>query len=323
MSVDRKHSAIPPSIKNTLGQWAALALWLPMLITPGLPSPAAAAAKSADWPMWRGSRYGTSLEQKLPVYWDSKTNVAWRTVVPGEGNSSPIIYGNQLFLTASRDKGKTRSVFSINAETGKIEWETKLTAGHVAETSTKNGYASPTPVCDGQRVYVFFDSPGLAALDLKGKLLWTRDLGQFKTPWNMASSPALCGDKVILVCDNWGPSFIVAVDKKTGKICWKTTRKSDPVFGTPIVVQVGGKPQIITNGTKVVAYDPSDGKEIWSCAGLQSPNTPTPLFAGGLVYATCGRNGPTLAIDPSGKGDVTDTKVKMHLRTAGPMFLRH
>lgn len=303
----------------SLGKCHAILLWLMCLAAASLSIAATPASESGNWPCWRGSNYGISLEKApLPTYWDGKTNVKWKTAVPGDGNSSPIIYGHKLFLTSSSEKGKSRSVICLNADTGKMEWETKFAAEKVPVTSPKNGYASSTPACDGQRVYVFFDSPGLVALDLKGNKLWTRNLGDFKNPYNMASSPIVCGDKVIVVCDHDGPSFITAVDKSTGEIKWKITRKSGLGFATPTVINFRNKKQIVQNASKIISYDPADGKEIWSYTGMSACTIPTAVFANGLVYATSGRNGPSVSIDPSGKGDVTETHLKMHVQSGGP-----
>ncbi len=275
-------------------------------------------AGANDWPGWRGDGNGISAEKSLPVYWSPTDGIAWKTALPGQGNSSPIIIGQRAYLTAWDDGGKKRSVLALDTKDGKIVWQRDLVAERTPPTDEKNGYASPTPVCDGERIYAFFDSPGLVALDLAGNVLWTRDLGPFDNTWNMAASPVLCNDLVIVNCDHDKGSFITAVDQKSGKIRWRTPRQNGRQFASPITIKVDGKPQIVVNGQTVVAYDPENGKELWSCRGMLQVATPSAVFSGGLVYVGSGRNGPAMAIDPTGRGDLTDTGVKMHITVGGP-----
>ena len=284
-----------------------------------LASTRSAASADANWPGWRGDGSGISGETNLPFHWSASTGVAWKTPLPGEGNSSPVIWGERIFLTASTDAGTNRLVLCLDRSDGHTVWQTSLPAARTPTTYIKNGYASPTPVTDGERVYAFFDSPGLVALDMNGKTLWTRDLGPFKNIYNMASSPVLCGDRIIQCCDQDEGSFIVALDKTTGDERWRTPRPGMlSQFATPLVITVAGKPQIVANGQTVIAYDPADGREIWTCRGMRPNVTPSAVAAGDLVYAASGRNGPALAIDPRGAGDVTETQVRMQVSSGGP-----
>lgn len=161
-------------------------------------------AAADDWPGWRGDGTGVSAETKLPLAWDAKSGVAWSAELPGEGNSSPIVMRGRVYVTCSTDGGRGRHVLSLEAATGRVVWKTDLAAGRVAPTNPKTGYAPSTPCTDGRRVYAFFDSPGLVALDLAGKVLWTRDLGPFKTSWNLAACPVVCGKTVVMCCDHDG-----------------------------------------------------------------------------------------------------------------------
>jgi len=276
------------------------------------------AALAANWPGWRGDGCGISPETNLPVHWNAETNVVWKTPLPGQGNSSPAVWGERAFLTTWAEGGKKRSVICVDAKGGRILWQRDFTVATVAPTAPKNGYASPTPATDGERVYAFFDDPGLVALDLEGKLLWTRPLGPFNNIWNMAGSPILYKDKVIVNCDHDGDSFIVAVDATTGQVRWRTPRRCVRQFATPLLISHEGKPQIVVNGRTVVAYDPDTGRELWSCRGMKEFCSPSAIFHRGLVYAASGRNGPAMAIDPSGRGDVTDTHVRWYLPIGGP-----
>ena len=270
--------------------------------------PAEGATKGENWPGWRGDGSGISAGGGLPVRWDAQTNVVWKVPLPGQGNSSPVVWGGRIFLTAATQEGAKRHVICRD-----------LAAGRKTETYSKNGYASATPVTDGRRVFAFFDTPGLVALDAKdGSVLWTRDLGPFKTPWNLAASPVLCGDLVIQNCDHDGESFIAGIGRAKGEIRWKTPRAMPRQFATPLVIAVGGKKQVVINSATVVAYDPATGRPLWSCAGMKNMLTPSAVFDGSLVYVTSGRSGPSMAIDPRGSGDVSRTGVRMHLATGGP-----
>ena len=278
----------------------------------------AAVPSGGYWSGWRGDGSGISLEPALPTVWDATNHVVWRTPLPGEGSSSPVIWGQRVFVTASADNGQKRLVLCLDARSGVLLWQKELTAERVPKTDPKSGYAPATPVTDGQRLYVFFDSPGLIAFDLDGRQRWLLPLGPFDSPYNVASSPVLCGDQVILCCDHAGDSFVLAADKANGRLRWRTPRKLGLQYSTPLVIAVRGKSQVVVGATTVKAYDPDSGAELWSCGGLTPTVAPSPVFGGGLVYATSGRNGPTLAIDPGGFGDVKDTRVRMQAMIGGP-----
>lgn len=280
---------------------------------------AGAAEDAAVWPGWRGDGSGISREKNPPIHWSADAGVVWKTALPGAGNSSPVVWGDRVFLTAATDGGSNRLVLCIDRNDGKIVWRKDLPTTRVPETHVKNGYASATAVTDGERVYAFFDSPGLVAFDMDGKLLWTRDLGPFKSSYNVASSPVLHGDLVIECCDQEEGSFIVAFDKRTGDERWRTPRKQTSMqFATPVLVPVSGRTQLVVNGQTVIAYDPDSGKELWSCRGMRPNVTPSAVACGDLVYAVSGRNGPAMAISPTGAGDVTETHVRMQVPSGGP-----
>ncbi|HUT34540.1 MAG TPA: PQQ-binding-like beta-propeller repeat protein [Planctomycetota bacterium] len=278
-------------------------------------------AFGGDWPGWRGDGSGIGPEAGLPLRWDTETNIAWKTPMPGKGNSSPVVHAGRIFLTAWDDAGRTRSVLCLDAKDGKLLWQRDLTADVVAKTTHKNGYASSTAVVGGvssPRVFAFFDSPGLVALDPDGKLLWTRPLGPFKSDWGMASSPILYKDSVVQVCDDDGGGFIVGVDAVTGEVRWRTPRPDPRQYATPILIEHQGKPQIVVNGMTVVGYEPATGRELWRCRGMNHLCSPSAVYADGVVYAASGRNGPAMAIDPGGSGDVTETHVRWFLPIGGP-----
>ncbi|MFA5189255.1 MAG: HEAT repeat domain-containing protein [Verrucomicrobiia bacterium] len=272
------------------------------------------------WPAWRRDGTGISNEKNLPVEWSETENVVWRTPLPGEGNSSPIIWGNRVFVTAALDEGAKRLVLCLDARNGKVLWKTELLPDAKTLLYPKTGFAAPTPTTDGKRVFAFFDSPGLVALDMQGKVVWKRALGPFKAVYNLGTSTVLYKDMVIQSCDHKGEAFIAAFRQSDGSECWRTPRKSSGFghFGTPMLIQVQGRPQLVVNGEVVVSYDPDTGKELWSCRGMKVCVGPSTVFGHGLVYASSGRIGPIMGIDPSGHGDVTETHVRMNLTTGGP-----
>lgn len=276
-----------------------------------------ASAAPATWPGWRGDGSGRSADGKAPRYWDRENGIAWKARVAGEGNASPIVWDDRVFVTASAEDGLTRLVVCLDAHRGQALWQTPI-PGEQTATYPRSGRASPTPVTDGLRVYAFFDAPGLVAVDFDGKHLWTTPLGPFKSPYNMASSPVLCDDLVIVNCDHGGASFIAAFDRATGARRWRTERDGGTHYATPTVFEHDGVKQVVVNAATIVSYDASTGERLWWCRGMKHATTPTTLYHAGLVYATCGRNGPSVAIDPSGRGDLTDTHVRMHVGTGGP-----
>jgi outer membrane protein assembly factor BamB len=200
-----------------------------------------------NWPAWRRDGTGISNEKNLPVVWSETENVVWRTLLPGEGNSSPIVWGNRVFVTAALDEGAKRLVICLDAQSGKVLWKTELLPNEKTLLYPKTGFAAPTPTTDGRRVFAFFDSPGLVALDMEGKVVWKRALGPFKAVYNMGTSTVLYKDMVIQSCDHKGDAFIAAFRQSDGSECWRTPRKPSGFghFGTPLLIQVQGRPQQI------------------------------------------------------------------------------
>ena len=275
---------------------------------------------AGNWPAWRRDGTGVSDEKNLPVEWSETANVAWRTPLPGEGNSSPIIWGHRVIVTAATDEGAKRLVICLDARSGKILWKTEIQRDEKTLLYPKTGFAAPTPTTDGKRIFAFFDSPGLVALDMEGHVVWKHALGPYNAPYNFGTSTVLYKDMVIQSCDFKGAAFIAAFRQSDGKECWRTPRASSSCghFGTPMLIQVRGHPQLVVNGETVCSYDPDTGKELWTCRGMKVCVSPSTVFGHGLVYASSGRIGPIMGIDPSGHGDVTETHVRMNLTTGGP-----
>jgi outer membrane protein assembly factor BamB len=264
------------------------------------------------WPRWRGpSGQGLATGSGYPDTWSATQNVLWKTAVPGSGNSSPIVWGDRVFLTTAYDGGRRVSVLAYGRSDGRLLWETAAPQGRAdGGAHYKNGHASATPSTDGQRIYVSFGPRGLFALDFSGKIVWQRDLGPIEAYHGAAGSPLLYKDRIILYQDQYRNSFIAAFDARTGQQLWRTPRDASNGWGTPIAVRVAGHDEIIVNSQQeVTAYDPERGRELWRCSGTTYEVIPTPVVGYGMVFCSSGRAGPTLAIKPGGSGDVTRTHV--------------
>jgi outer membrane protein assembly factor BamB len=288
----------------------------------GLTLPAAA----DNWPAWRGADGGGhSKEKGLPVKWSATENVKWKVELPGPCNSTPIVWGDKVFLTQATDKGQKRSLMCLNRKDCSLLWEKTVEYKDKEPTHQTNPYCAASPVTDGERVVVSYGSAGLFCYDFKGELLWRRDLGKSHHIWGNAASPVLYGDLALL---NFGPgerTFLLAVNKKDGKDVWKVDEVGGKLGGegpstwvgswsTPVVAKVEGHDELIMTWPGVVrAYDPKDGKLLWSCMGLAKDSGgdrlvyTSPLVAPGVVVAMAGFMGPYLAVKPGGKGDVTET----------------
>ena len=239
----------------------------------------------------------------------------WKKAVPGRGNSSPIVWGDRIFLTAAHDYGRRVSLIAFRRSDGTQLWEGFAPDGRTGRAHQKNGHASATPSTDGKLIYAFFGSRGLAAFDFNGKLVWHQDLGDVDNYHGSAGSPLLYKNRIILFQDFDGGSFVAAFDAPTGKQVWRTPRRAFVGWGTPIAVRVGTRDEIIVSSqAAVTAYDPETGRELWVCDGNSFEVIPTPVVGHGLVFASSGRVGPTLAIRPGGRGNVTRT----HLAWTSP-----
>ena len=272
------------------------------------------------WPRWRGpSGQGLVSGTGYPDRWSATQNVLWKTPVPGAGNSSPIVWRDQIFLTTARDGGSRLSLIAYNRSTGQQAWEAVAPQGTTDRPHQKNGYASATPATDGERIYVSFGSRGLFAFDMSGRVIWRRDLGAIDNYHGAAGSPLLYQGKVILYQDQSRGGFIAAFDAGTGAPRWRTERQQSVGWGTPIAVRVGDHDEIIVNGqSRVMAYHPETGAELWRCNGMGFEVIPTPVVGYGLIFCSSGRAGPTLAIRPGGKGDVTRSHLTWSTERGSP-----
>jgi outer membrane protein assembly factor BamB len=291
--------------------------------------------RGADWPQFRGpGGDGHAAAGKLPTTWNETTNVAWKTAIPGKGWSSPVLHRGRLYLTtavpldpgsASAGELSLRAV-CIDAANGNLIWTNKVfTQGTGApKIHTKNSHASPTPLVDGDRLYVHFGHQGTACLDLEGQLLWQSTAHPYQPVHGNGGSPVLALGLLIFSCDGAEKPFVVALDAATGKQDWRFDRSSDAVkkfsFSTSAVIDVGGQKQLITPGSGVVnALDPATGREIWRVRHDGYSVIPKPVFGHGLVIVCTGYDAPTvIAIRPDGRGDVTDTHVAWTAKRGAP-----
>ena len=263
----------------------------------------AAASPDAHWPSWRGPQGdGHSEERELPIIWGD-SQIDWKVELPGQGQSSPTIWGDRIFLTSSLEGGRQRMLICVDRQSRKIAWKEIAWTGEPEATHNMNPRASATCATDGEIVAAFFGKGGLHAYDLEGKKLWSRDLGAFEGPWGTASSPIIVGDVVIQNCDADDQAFLIAVDKKTGKTVWKTDR---PMvvrgWSTPILVETGDRRQLVLNGhTGVTSYDPATGKQLWFLQGDRGRGTPTVTPYKDKLIAVSGRPGAMFAMQRDGK----------------------
>jgi outer membrane protein assembly factor BamB len=272
------------------------------------------------WPRWRGpSGQGVVRSGEYPDTWSEKS-IAWKVPVPGRGNSSPIVWRDRIFFTTAYNDGARLSLLCFRRSDGKLLWELAAPQESVEYVHPKNGHASATPVTDGERVYASFGPHGLIAASFEGKLLWHAPIGRVDNYHGTAGSPVLYKDSVIIYQDggaNFGappsasvPSFIAAFDRKTGKTLWRTPRSATVGWGTAIVIRAGDRDELVVcSQRRATAYDPANGRELWTVSGLTFEVIPTPVVGHDLVFCSSGRAGPTIAIRPGGSGDVTSTHV--------------
>jgi outer membrane protein assembly factor BamB len=287
--------------------------------------------RAENWPQWRGPELnGTSREKGLPVRWGATENVAWRLELPSWSGSTPIVWGGRVFLHVA--EGDDLFLWCVDRKAGAVLWKKRLGGGNVK--MRKHNMSSPSPVTDGQSVYVMTGTGVLKGFDFDGRELWARDIqkeyGEFGLNWGYASSPLLHEDslyvQVLHGMNTDDPSYVLRVDKKTGKTVWrverptKAIRESPDSYTTPSVVRHGKAVEIvITGGDSVTGHDPATGKELWRAEGLNPDNDPfyrivaSPVIADGVVYAPS-RVRPLLALRPGGRGDVT----KSHLLWSTP-----
>jgi outer membrane protein assembly factor BamB len=267
------------------------------------------------WSRWRGpTGQGHVPAGQYTDKWSATAGVQWKVAVPGRGNSSPIVWGDRIFLTSARNQGQRLSMHAFARKDGAQLWETDIPQNGVEYPHEKNGYASATAATDGELVYASFGRHGLVAFDFNGKIVWHRKFGVIDNYHGPAGSPVLYKDRVFIYQDaNPAPgqrAFVAAFDKKTGKTIWETPRSETVGWGTAVVIHTGERDELVVSSQRrVAAYSPDTGQELWTVRGMTFEVIPTPVVGHGLVFASSGRAGPTMAIKPGGSGDVTATHV--------------
>lgn len=265
-------------------------------------------AQDANWPQWRGALgNGHAPDMELPVNWTEK-DVVWKTELKGFGQSSPVVWGDKIFLTSALEGGRSRLVLCLDRDNGEVLWERVAWTGEPEPSHRMNLHASATCATDGERVVAFFGKGGLHCYDLDGKPLWSRDLGEFASPWGTAASPIIVDDLVIQNCDAENDAFLLAVDKTTGKDVWRTPRDRLRGWSTPIVVETGQRRELVMNGERGVnAYDLATGKDLWFCKGDRGRGTPTVTPYKDILITVSGRPGDMWATRAGGSGTVNET----------------
>jgi outer membrane protein assembly factor BamB len=298
----------------------------------------AAPALADNWPAWRGPHAnGVCDEKNLPVKWSAKEkmvwpfrwlaaeNVAWKVSLPDEGNSTPVIWNDRIFITQATSGGRKRSTICFAKKDGKLLWEKTVEYPEKEPTHQTNPYCSASPVTDGQRVVVSHGSAGIYCYDLDGKELWHRDFGKCLHIWGNAASPVIYKDKVFL---NFGPgerTFLIAINKSNGNDAWKVDEPGGKLgdkgssewigsWSTPVVAAMNGHDELLLSWPGILkSYDPKNGELRWSCLGLGKDKSSdrlvytTPLATKEMVVAMAGYGGPAMGVKTGGKGDVTET----------------
>ena len=316
------------------------------------------ASLSADnWPHWRGPvAGGVSSERGLPTRWSDTENVAWKSRLGGLGISSPIVWADRVFVTSqtgagasrvgprlgqgpdassaeralSRGNAADRTVrFLIEAFSrvdGRRQWVVTVPAeGELPPVHDKHNLASASPVTDGERVYAVFGTGQVIAADVAGNVIWTRNLGRDVAPWDInwgnGSSPIVYRNSLILVCYHGNASYLVALDKATGKEVWRTNRPRGVLsYSTPLVVPAPGGDELVVNSSVgIEAYDPVNGRALWHYDEPNEYPIPMAMYHEGVIYLSRGyRSGPYAAVRPGGRGDISKTHMLWHVPTGAP-----
>jgi outer membrane protein assembly factor BamB len=297
---------------------------------------AAYPALADNWPQFRGpGGQGESAEKNLPIKWSATDNVAWKTEIAGWGWSSPIVWGDRIFMTATSEDGISCHVVCVERKAGKILWDNEVFKQKPTRLQFKNSYATPTPVTDGTLVYVIFMEGGIAALNFDGKIAWTNFDYPFYNQHGMGTSPIVYKDLLIIPFDTsattgdlkigwqkpWDQSFVLALDKSTGKQRWKSGRGQSRIgHCMPRIAVIGGQTELISGAGDVLeAFDPDTGRLLWSVPNIGETVVPTPVFGDGMIFTESGFMDITIrAWRPGDHGEMTKSNLVWEFKKAVP-----
>lgn len=284
-------------------------LLLSILISP-------AVVRAEDWPGWRGPRGdGTSTEKNLPLRWSDKENIHWKTPIPGIGHSSPVIWGDKVFLTSCLEDKQLRILLCLDRKSGKILWQRDVLKAPLEPKHKLNSYSSSTPATDGKYLYVsFLGNPRMQVYcyDLEGNQIWNQSPGEFHSKHGFCSPPVLYKDMVILNGDQDAEAWIVALDKATGTERWRADRPNRTrSYVPPLIIEHAGRKQLVLSGSLCVAsYDPDTGKQLWIIDGPTEQFVASLVYLDGVLFLTSGYpEYHIVAIRPDGVGNVTKTHI--------------
>src|SRR5687767_12525502 len=273
--------------------------------------------QAADWPGWRGpTGQGFCEEKDVPLEWSDKENVKWKIPLENPGNSTPVVWGDRIFLTQANRDGAVRSLLCLSRTDGKVIWQKDVSYGEKERNWDPNWYCNASPVTDGQRVAVSFASAGMYCFDFDGKELWKRtDLGKWEHAFGSGSSPVLYGDLAILWCgpnEKEGRNFLLAVNKANGETVWEHNEKVGS-WGTPLITKIGDRDQLLLSVVPhLKGIEPLTGKELWHCDGLNKYVYTSPLFGNGIAVSMSGYTGAAFAVKLGGSGDITADRLWLH-----------
>lgn len=319
----------------------------------------------AHWPQWRGPFFNGMARGDAPTVWSDTNNIKWKAEIPGRGHSTPVTWGDKIFLTTATPTGKPApaplkdaappasapsvnqqspegggqqrrgrdsgpqaehkfDVLCLDRKTGKLLWQktAKVAVPHEGYHRAYGSFASSSPVTDGKYVYVSFGSRGIYCYDFSGKLIWEKDLGvqmRMRLGFGEGSGPMLIDNRLIQVFDQEADSFIVSLDKRTGKELWRAPRDERSSWSTPLAVEHAGRKQVVVTGTtRVRSYDPENGKILWESAGLGANAIPVPVVQNGVVFVMSGFRDPRLMAIKLGKeGDLSESDSILWSHTRG------